>query len=616
MALISRTTIDELNNRMDALNIVGEYVRMENKGGRWWGLCPFHNEKTPSFTVNPELKTYYCFGCNKGGSVLGFVMDMDKLSYLEAVEHLAKTTGIDIIYEGPSQTNQNQDEIKKKEALFELYRRMSGTFHHFLMKDNEALKVRNYVIDRGISEELIGHFRLGYAPLNRKWMYTFLTKKGYTQDFLNQSGLFSSRYTGLPLFSGRLMFPISDRQGRVVAFGGRYLEGHGEDSPDFKAPKYINSPEQEIYKKGETLYAIDLALSEIRKTKTVYLAEGYMDVIALHQAGIQNAVAPLGTAFTDEQARLLSRWAEKVIFVFDSDEAGQNAVVKGILCCKKNGMSSAVVVPEDIKNPQDPKDPADILKFYGPEALQKKIKCFINDFDYLVARAISIFNTQDSGGKSQAAAFIFPYLETLESEVTRDACIDSGAAAFGISKAALLADWRRYREQGQSQGQRNKDHSSIPIRMNDELFLLMTVAVNYMQGEAVYPEFRKILAIKEVDDPFAKELYIALEECFAHDERGIDFFLPRISSLELKKFYLERGVSKEFSLDPKQILADGKRKADRKRLERRREEIVLELKALKLNHTLNDTKGIEAEELLADKIHIDAELRKLKEAYQ
>jgi DNA primase len=354
-----------------------------------------------------------------------------------------------------------------------------------------------------------------------------------------------------------------------------------------------------------------------------------MDIIALHQAGITNAVAPLGTAFTDEQAKLLSRWAEKVVLVFDSDEAGQRAAVKGILCCRKNKLTCAVAVPwegtsheetplEGTSLKENPKDPADILQHFGPEALQKKMKCFINDFDYLVSRAKSIYNIRESGGKSQAAAFLFPYLGILESEVSRDACIEAAAAAFGTSKSAILTDWRHFntgahgrRETGSLKEENNNQTSGkkASVRMNDELYLLMTVSVNDMQAGAVplYPEFRKNLAIREIDDPYAKELFIALEECFTHDEWGVDFFLPRISSPELKKFYLEKGASREFSVNPQQILADCKKKAARKRLERRRDEITLRLKTLKMN----DTKGNEVEELLADKIRIDEELRQL-----
>jgi DNA primase len=612
MPLISKTTIDEVNSRMDAVAVVNDYVHLEKRGGRWWGLCPFHSEKTGSFTVNPDIKAYHCFGCGKGGSVLNFVMEMDKLSFPEAVELLAKKLGIEIIYDNSSGGPAPDDGKKqRKEELFELYRRMATTFQHFLAKKPEGAAAKRYIIDRGLNNEMIERFHLGYAPGDRQWLYKFLLTKGYSKDFLNLSGLFSSRYPGMPLFAGRLMFPISDRQGRIVAFGGRVLEGAPPRPDGHEPPKYINSPEIEIYKKGETLFAIDLALPEIRHTKEVYLAEGYMDVIAMHQAGIANTVAPLGTAFTDDQAKLLRRWAEKAILVFDSDGAGQAAAVKGILTCRRNGLACAVAVPTG-EGGAKLKDPADILKNYGPEALQKSIKCSINDFEYLIARAKVLYDTSGSEGKAKAVSFIFPFIQVLDSEVAKDAFIDAAADAFGASRQAVKNDLRH---QGLGPGQKKappKEERSRQTRMNDELFLLMVVAVNDMKAgsQKLYPEFRKALKINEIDDAAAKELFIALEESYINDEAGVDQFLDRIRLKEARDFFLERGNSEEFAINPEKLLADGIKKVTRKKLERQLDEIVIKLRQLKKNAAPGDE---EADDLLTEKMRIDETLRQLKE---
>jgi DNA primase len=644
MPLISKTTIQEVIDRLDVVAVVSDYVQLEKRGGRWWGLCPFHQEKTGSFTVNPDLKAYHCFGCGKGGSVISFVMEMDKLSFPEVVELLAKRFGVEIVYDstgsepGDGKTGERN---KRKEELFELYRRVAGTFHYFLAENPEGEAAKQYIISRGLTKDMMDRFRLGYSPADRHWLFRFLSQKGYSGEFLTASGLFSSRYPGIPLFSGRLMFPIADRQGRVVAFGGRILEEalRGDGRP---SPKYINSPETEIYKKGETLFAIDLALPEIRKTGTVHIVEGYMDVIALHQAGITNAVAPLGTAFTGDQARLLRRWADKLILVFDSDKAGQEAAFKGIFTGRGNGFSCFVVVPGggegeggDFSSPEAAplKDPADILKNFGIEPLQKRVKCFINDFDYLINRAKSLYDIRGSEGKARAVAFVFPYMEILDSEVSRDACIEAAADAFGVSRSSVADDYRRFSQEagsgnrgrakginthkeefsGQSQGQ-----SSPQIRMNDELTLLTVVAVHDMSAGTgkLYPRFRSVLTIKEIEDPAAKELFIALEECFINDETGMDALLSRISSPELKNYIVERGVSKEFSANPDRLVADGIKKVTRKRLERRLDEIVIKLRGLK-NDARRPPPGNSAsregelEELLVEKMHIDAELRRL-----
>jgi DNA primase len=658
MPLISKSTIQAVIDRMDAVAVVSDYVQLEKRSGRWWGLCPFHQEKTGSFTVNPDLKAYHCFGCHKGGSVFSFVMEMDKLNFPEVVELLAKRFGVEIVYEagsGPGDSG-NEERNKRKEELFELYRRVAGTFHYFLTENPEGEAAKQYIISRGLTKEMIDRFRLGYSPADRHWLFGFLSQKGYSGEFLAASGLFSSRYPGIPLFSGRLMFPIAGRQGRVVAFGGRILEEALRDDGR-PAPKYINSPETEIYKKGETLFAIDLALPEIRKTGTVHIVEGYMDVIALHQAGITNAVAPLGTAFTDDQARLLRRWADKLILAFDSDKAGQEAARKGILTGRKNGFSCFVVAPgggegegasspeaAPPKDPADilknfgieaapPKDPADILKFFGPEALQKRVKCFITDLEYLINRAKSLYNIRDSEGKARAAAFIFPYLETLDSEVSRDACIEAAADAFAVNRSSVADDYRRF-SQGQAGGNRGRAAGintykeefpvqsqgahSPQIRMNDELSLLTAVVVHDMSAGTgrIYPRFRSVLAIKEIEDPAAKELFIALEECFINDETGMDALLSRISSPELKKYIIERGMSEEFSANPDRLVADGIKKVTRRRLERRLDEIVIKLRGLK-NDAGTSPSGNSAsregelEELLVEKMHIDAELRRL-----
>jgi DNA primase len=607
MPYIAESTIRELNDKLDAVSVAGDYVRLEKRGGRYWGLCPFHNEKTPSFMVNQDRKSYYCFGCHKGGTILDFVMEMDKLSFPEAVETLSRRLGIEIIYENAGLPQKDDGKKAHLEELAELYRRVTLSFQHFLLKKPEGSTAKRYIISRGISQEMIDRFRLGYAPANRDWLYKFLSGKGYSQEFLSSSGLFSKNNNRSAFFADRLMFPIADRQGRTVAFGGRILSGEG--------PKYLNSGESEGYKKRETLFAVDLAMPEIRKTKEVYIAEGYMDVIALHQAGITNAVAPLGTAFTEEQAKLLKRWAERLYLIFDTDEAGQNAALKAIMTCRKNGLESFVVTPEM----DGMKDPADILKNFGPETLQKSVKCFINDFEYLVKRSKSLFDLSDSVGKSRAAVFLFPYLKTMDSDVSRDSCIGVIADALGVERQAVIADFRRF-DNGQS-GQRPEEiarktgDSGVQrlISLNDELFLLTAVVVN----RDLYPKLRSVLTIEDFDDPAARELFIALEEWFRNDMPGMDDLLSRISNRALRDFVIRQGISEAFSINPGKLVNDGIRTVKQKRLERRLAGIITELRIAKNEHVPEGLHGgSRLEDLLAEKVHLDAELRLLKEANQ
>jgi DNA primase len=606
MSRIAQSTVQEVERKLDALTVVEDYVRLDKKGGRYWGRCPFHGggqERTPSFTVDPDKKMYYCFACHEGGSIIKFIMEMDKLSFPEAVETLARRFGVEIIRENGAAEGEDPEKNSRIEALAELYRGVSVSFHYFLMEKAEGAAAKRYIISRGISAEMIERFNLGYSPADRLWLYGFLIKKGFSPPLLAVSGLFSEKYPQSSFFSGRLMFPIADRRGRVVAFGGRLISGEG--------PKYVNSRETEIYRKGQTLFAADLALPEIRRTKTAYLAEGYMDVIALHQAGIANALAPLGTAFTDDQAKLLRRWADRINLVFDSDEAGQNAAVKAILTCRRNGLASAVAVPDGEGGPEGPegenlKDPADILKYQGPGALQKKMQYLILDFEYLISRSRRLFDISRSEGKAKAAAFLFPYLELLDSEVSRDACFGAAADALGADRAAILNDYnRRYTGKTTARSEEG-DEGSKPLRMNDELGLLTLIMVN----SELYPSFRKAIGIEEIEDTAARELFIAMEECYVRDESGADAVLSRISSVPLRNFVISRGVSREFSGNPEQLMKDGIKRLNQKKLRRRLSGIAAELHGLEHDPSVQGRED-RLEELLTEKMHIDAELRRL-----
>jgi DNA primase len=612
VSYISGSTIQEVNNRIDAVALVGEYVRLEKKGGRWWGRCPFHGggqERTPSFKVDPGLKTWYCFGCGRGDGVINFIMEMEKLSYPDAIKALARKMGIEIVYEDGNP--EPKEDISLKEELFELYRRTTITFQHFLHEKPEGLNALKYIKDRGISDKIIGQFRLGFSPGDRNFLYFFLKQKGYSEQFLDKSGLFSSRYKAMSLFSGRLMFPIADRQSRVVAFGGRAMPGDLQNDGK-EPPKYINSPELETYKKGQTLYAIDLALPEIRLSKTVYLAEGYMDVIALHQAGITNAVAPLGTAFTGDQAKLLQLWAEKAVLVFDTHEAGIKAAYKAILTCRKAGLCCALAQPhlpvnkEESLNMGECKDPADIFQKFGPQILNKIMKYTINDFEYLIHRAKSQYDMSVPGGKNSAAVFLFPYLETLDSEIERDDCIAAASAAFRLDRNAMQTDYSKRKMAGLRHDVQNDQSGALPgrpIRLNRELFLLAVITAN----PELYPEFRAALDIKEIDDPAAKELFIALEECYRQDEYGVDSLLRRIGDEDLRSFIIKRAASPEFCHDPRRMMEDGINGIRKEGLRKRLKEIDLQMQ-----ESERGTGGGNINELLAEKMLVDSQIRTLK----
>ena len=650
---ISQATIDEVHNRLDAVAVVGEYVRLEKKSGGYWGKCPFHGggqEKTPSMKIDPDRKQYYCFACQKGGGIIGFVMEMDKSGFPEAITSLAGKFGVQIVYEqlAAEDAAKLESDLSRKEQIFELYRRCGVTFGHFLLEKPEGKAALEYLAGRKIDERMISRFKLGYAPANRSWLYGFLQTKGYSKEFLDDSGLFSSKYRGMAFFYGRLMFPICDRRGRAVSFGGRSLPG-AVQADGSEPPKYINTRETDAYKKGQILYGLDLALPEIRRTKTVYIAEGYMDVIALHSAGVENSVAPCGTAFTDEQAKILAAWADSAVLVFDSDDAGLKAADKGIVTCRRNGLACSVVdrgkkpgsegtaaslsdfltaPPEESPTEilaapltESLKDPADILVKYGPHVLKKAMENTIMDFEYLVSRGKTLYDTSVPGGKAAAFAVLFPYLDALSSRTERDACIEAAADSLRIDRDAAMSDYAGRREAAVSRPQeegraekRQQDRPETAVKMNDELFLLTLVTVH----QSLYPAFRSSVGMREIEDPAAKELFVALEECFVNGETGTDSLLARITWDALRDFVAKRGVSDEFAVaqgrDFAKMMDDGVKRIRARKLRRRVSEIAGELRLIERNNGSESTSesGDDFQDLIAEKMRLDNEIRMLE----
>ena len=613
MDRIARSTIQELHGRLDAVAAVEGYVRLERRGGRYWGRCPFHSggqERTASMTVDPEKKLFYCFGCGKGGSVVDFVMEMDKVDYPEAVRALARKFGVQVAYEGGGAGDQaaREAEASRREQLFELYRRVAVTFGHFLTEAPEGRPALDYLSSRGIDAGTISRFRLGYAPADRGWLRRFLLGKGYSGEFLDGSGLFSAGRPESSFFAGRLVFPIADRQGRTVAFGGRALPG-AVRADGSEPPKYVNSRETEAYKKGQILFGLDLALPEIRRGRVAHVAEGYMDAIALHQAGVASAVAPCGTAFTDEQARLLRNWADAAVLAFDSDEAGLKAAEKTIVTCRRNGLACKVFSPAGQPGGGGMKDPADILKRFGAGALKSAVENVMLDFEYLVARGKALHDVSAPQGKAAALAALYPYLDALGSQTERDACVEAAADAVRADRDAARADYRRRRAGGPGLGPGDARRAEKTIRMNDELFLLTLVSVN----TNLYAEFRASVGMREIGDPAAKELFVALEECFAGGESGTEALLPRVAWGALREFVVERGVSPEFRDDghrsPERMMRDGIKRVRAKGLRRRLAEIGCELRLLD-----RDPGAGGFDELIAEKMRLDAEIRELEYA--
>ncbi|MDC7239964.1 MAG: DNA primase [Spirochaetales bacterium] len=585
---IPELLIEEIKEKSDFLTIVGEYTSLKRKGDRYWGCCPFHNEKTPSFSVRPEQGMYYCFGCHKGGSLFNFLMEVEGLSFIEAVRLAAEKAGVPL----PDDASESDEEAGHRNVMKELYKRVSGSFHHILMNNSRAAAARQYLADRGIHEETIVRFQLGYAPDDPKWLHEFLLTRNYSREFLAQSGLFSSRYEGWSLFSDRLMFPIFSNKGEVVAFSGRTLK------KDPKTPKYINSPETMLYNKSRLLYGLWQSREELRKTKSFYLCEGNVDVIALHQAGVQTAMAPLGTAFTEDQCRLLGRYSEGGFILFDSDNAGRAATFKaGILFERQELPVKVVKLPEK-------SDPAEILEKEGAETLKKMLNAPVNLFEYLLDLAMVSYDVSTPEGKEQAVKELFPYIQSIESGIKRDLYLGTMAEKLGIESKALLFELNRSKD-GSARKAVVKEQPRIQtVRMTDELLLVMTAALH----REFIDKIRQYTSEFDFQDERAIILYNALIKCDKNNESSTDVLLTEIPDDSVKRIMLEKISTGELDVNTADLIENTLQLLRRRNLQNRRTEI---------NRILHQTSGEGTpwelvEELIGEMKALDKEIEELK----
>lgn len=492
---ISQETIERIRQSSDIVSTINAYTELTQRGSQYWGCCPFHNEKTPSFAVDPARKFYHCFGCGVGGDVVKFVMEMEKLSYPEALKALAKKNNIEIVYEDGPQVPQKKDQ--DLDQIREVYGRIASTFHYFLTQTEQGKSALEYIKGRGLTDETLAKFKLGYSPADRFWLKKFLKEKNYSDAFLAKTGLFSKKYADLCIFAGRLIFPIFDRNGEAVAFGGRIL-GDGE-------PKYLNSPEMAHYHKRETLYAFNFAKNSIHQKKTAILCEGYMDVIAYHQCGIDIAVAPLGTSLTEQQLKILQGFCDTILLSFDSDGAGQQATKRAILMCRKFGLTVKIIRLEGGK------DPAEIMIKFGAETLTKQVQNAILDSDYLLSKIKAQYPSESPEDKTKAALAFFPYVDSLQLDMQRESSLDQLARAFNLMPEAVRKDFNnrsQARSRLDSRSKQPEGAKNQAIRLNAELRAVLAVLSNPEE----YSKMRAELTSDDFEDPLAKELFITMEE--------------------------------------------------------------------------------------------------------
>lgn len=491
----SEDLIEEVRSRNDIVDVINSYVSLKKKGNTYTACCPFHNEKTPSFHVSRDKQLYHCFGCGAAGTVYTFLQQYENYTFPEAVEFLADRAGV--VLPKREMTERERMEADYNSALREINKMAAGYFYYALrMKDGEP--ARNYLTGRGLSEDTIRNFGLGYSRMYRDDLYKYLKQKGYSDELLKDSGLvrFDEKHGAGDVFWNRVMFPIMDLNGKVIGFGGRVM-GDG-------LPKYVNSQETKIYEKRRHLYGFHLARRS--KREGYILCEGYMDVISMHQAGFDNATASLGTAFTIQQAMLLKRYTDKVYLAYDSDGAGVNAAQKAIPILREVGISARVI------NMQPYKDPDEFMKNLGAEEFEKRIAQAESSLMFQVRIAAGNYNQQDPEGRTQFQQEVVKLVSVLKDPLERDNYIEAIANQYFIDKKKLTDSVNRYgkyqmeRKQYQEAVQEEtpqdtRKRKRLEERKQQPQRLLLTWLVNY--PAQLFPQLREKITPEDfVDEPY------------------------------------------------------------------------------------------------------------------
>ncbi len=500
----SEELVEEVRMKNDIVDVVSGYVKLQKKGGNHWGLCPFHNEKSPSFSVSGSKQMYHCFGCGAGGNVFTFVMNYENFTFPEAIKHLADRAGVTLPeVEDSAEARQKQN---RRARLLEVNKE-AAKFFYYQLRCPQGEIGKNYLEKRELSPETIQHFGLGYSGKSGAYLVQYLRQKGFEDEIIKEAGLatYSERSGLISQFWNRVMFPIQDINHRVIGFGGRVM-GEGE-------PKYLNSPETPVFDKRRNLYGLNFARTA--KTGNIILCEGYMDVIAMHQAGFTQAVASLGTAFTSEQASLLHRYTENVLLAYDSDGAGVKAALRGIGILRESGLTGKVI------NMQPYKDPDEFMKNLGKEEFQKRIDEAENSFFFEIRILSQQFHMKDPEEKTRFHREIARKLCEFKEDVERDNYLQAVAEKYFIGIENLRKLVSTYAAQTglvrpmerPKTGQAQKNTQEEQVRKAQRLLL------TWIGDEpSLYQKVKKYISVKD----FTEELYRQVaERLFQELEQGV-----------------------------------------------------------------------------------------------
>ncbi len=529
--------VERVSERTDIYSVVSQYVTLTQKGGRYWGCCPFHNEKTASFSVSPDKGLFYCFGCGAGGNVFKFLSLIENITYFEAVKLQAQRLGIDL----PKKKSSPEQERRRREekTLLKINELAQDFYHECLIKTARGSVGRKYLAARGITMETIKTFHLGLAPEEWDSLLKKLTRQGYTAPQLESVGLIIKKKSlsgYYDRFRERVMIPIADIFGHVVGFGGRVLTSENEETP-----KYLNTPETVLFNKRNLLFGLDKSNRAISSAGVAVVVEGYMDAISLFSAGITNVVATLGTAFTPEHAKLILRYARKIIFCYDSDEAGQRATIRALPIVQQTGAEVFVV-----KIP-DGKDPDEFVRKHGKEAFKELIKNAVTLIDYRISYILT--NTEHSTiqGKHRALQEILPVIVNVNNPITRDEYCKKIAIELLLDERLVKDEYIKLLKQERSSEPKKEvvvketkhyGEEDLKIRMATEEILRMA----WHEGDIL--DYVLMLLPPEIFNPYQREIISWLETCLKQERRP-------------NKMSAAEELSEEANLELSRILMNG-----------------------------------------------------------
>ena len=488
--------VEEVRTRNDIVDVISGYVKLQRKGSSYFGLCPFHNEKSPSFSVSPGKQMYYCFGCGAGGNVLTFIMEYENYSFPEALKLLADRAGVNLPEQEYSKEERRQQDLRT--AILEV-NKTAAKYYYYQLRTEAGKPGMDYLKNRQLSEETMQRFGLGYAGKYSDGLYRYLKQKGVSDELLRQSGLMNvDEKRGMyDKFWNRVIFPIMDVNNRVIGFGGRVM-GDGK-------PKYLNSPETKVFDKSRNLYGLNVARTS--RKKYIIVCEGYMDVISMHQAGFTNSVASLGTALTSQHASLLKRYTQEVILSYDSDEAGIKAALRAIPLLKEAGLTARVLRMAPYK------DPDEFIKTLGTEAFQERIDQAQNSFLFEVSILETGYDMKDPESKTLFFREVSKKIAGFEMEVERENYIEAIAQRYHTSFEGLRKMVLRYLMQGEVPSRPEVFRSRKALEKEDGLLKSQRMLLTWLtEYKGLYQTVKECVTPEDFTTEFYRQVASLLFE--------------------------------------------------------------------------------------------------------